>query len=158
MEQLLEKYRNLSERERRLVIIAGIGLVIAIFYAVVWSPLQTSIAKNEKGIANKQELLVWVEQNANKAIQLKQSAGRGSDFTGSLPQAVNQTAARFSIDITRMQPQKDEIQVWVDKASFDNTLGWLQQMEQMGINIAEADIAETDESGMIKIRRLRLSR
>lgn len=158
MEQLLEKYRSLSERERILVVVGGIGLVIALFYALVWSPLQTTITTSKKGIANKQELLVWVEQNANKAIQLKQSAGGGRSFTGSLPQAVNQAAARNSIDITRMQPQKDEIQVWVDKASFDSTLSWLQQMEQMGINIAEADIAETDETGMIKVRRLRLSR
>lgn len=158
MEQLLEKYRSLSERERRLVIVAGISLVITLCYVLVWSPLQSSISANQKGIANKQELLVWVEQNANKAIQLKQSAGGNRNFNGSLPQAVNQTAARNSIDITRMQPQKDEIQVWVDRASFDNVLSWLQQMEQMGISIAEADIAESDDPGIIKIRRLRLSR
>ncbi|UAA38906.1 type II secretion system protein M [Paraneptunicella aestuarii] len=158
MEQLLEKYRALNERERTLTIAAGIMLVVSIFYFGIWSPMQQSLKTNKAAVASQTELLEWVEQSANRAIQLKQSSGSNRTFNGSLPQTVNQTAARFNIAITRMQPQGDEIQVWVDKAPFNEVLKWLQQMEQQGINIAEADLAESDEPGMIKIRRLRLSK
>lgn len=158
MNQLLEKFNALNDREKKLVVVAGVVIVIALFYFVIWSPLQQSIKTNKASVESQQKLLTWVESNANKAIQLKQSAGSSGGFNGSLPQAVNQTAARFSIDITRMQPQKDDIQVWVDKAVFNDVLAWLQQLEQMGINVAEADIAESDEVGMIKVRRLRLSK
>ncbi|MCY7295663.1 type II secretion system protein M [Alteromonas sp. a30] len=158
MNQLLEKYNALNDREKKLVVIASVVIVIALFYFVIWSPLQQSIKTNRASVERQQELLVWVKENATKAIQLKQSAGSHGGFNGSLPQAVNQTAARFSIDISRMQPQKDDIQVWVDKAPFNNVLAWLQQLEQMGISVAEADIAESDEVGMIKVRRLRLSK
>lgn len=158
MEQLLEKYRSLNERERNLTIAAGIMLVISVFYFAIWTPMQQSLKTNKAAVASQTELLEWVEQSANRAIQLKQSSGSNQTFNGSLPQTVNQSAARFNIAITRMQPQGDEIQVWVDKAPFNEVLKWLQQMEQQGINIAEADLAESDEPGMIKIRRLRLSK
>ena len=57
-----------------------------------------------------------------------------------------------------MQPQGDDIQVWVDNASFESILNWLQALESMGIKITEADIAEGDGAGNVKIRRLRLSK
>ena len=120
--------------------------------------MQQSLKTNKAAVASQTELLEWVEQSANRAIQLKQSSGSGGNFRGSLPQTVNQTAARYKIAITRMQPQGDEIQVWVDKAPFNDVLSWLQQMEQLGIKIAEADLAESDEPGMVKVRRLRLKK
>lgn len=158
MEQLLEKYRSLNERERYLVIGAGTMIIISLFYLALWAPMQQSIKTNQASVASQTKLLKWVEQNANRAVQLKQSSGSSRTFNGSLPQFVNQTAAQFKIEITRMQPQNDEIQVWVDRAAFDDVLGWFQQMEQKGINIVEADLAESDDPGMIKIRRLRLNK
>lgn len=158
MNQLLEKFHALNEREKKLVVIAGIVIIVSLFYFAIWSPIQQSIKTNKASVESQTKLLAWVEQNAAKAIQLKRSSGKSGGFAGSLPQAVNQTAARFNIDITRMQPQKDDIQVWVDKAVFNDVLAWLQQLEQMGINVAEADIAESDDVGMIKVRRLRLSK
>ena len=133
-------------------------LVVSLFYFALWAPMQQSLKTNKAAVASQTELLEWVEQSANRAIQLKQSSGSGGNFRGSLPQTVNQTAARYKIAITRMQPQGDEIQVWVDKAPFNDVLSWLQQMEQLGIKIAEADLAESDEPGMVKVRRLRLKK
>lgn len=158
MEQLLEKFRSLSERERNLVLIAGVTITVFLFYFIIWAPMQQSIQTNTASVASQGKLLDWVEQNANRAIQLKQSSGSSGGFSGSLPQAVNQTAAQFKIEITRMQPQNDEIQVWIDRAAFNDVLNWLQRIEKMGINIAEADLAESDEPGMIKVRRLRLTK
>jgi general secretion pathway protein M len=57
-----------------------------------------------------------------------------------------------------MQPQGDELQVWVDQAAFNNVLEWLKAMESMGVVILQADIAEADAAGHIKIRRLQLGK
>jgi general secretion pathway protein M len=57
-----------------------------------------------------------------------------------------------------MQPQGAELQVWVDQAPFNDVLAWLQSMESMGVVILQADIAEADDAGYIKIRRLQLGR
>ena len=38
MNALLEKYKALTEREQKLVLISGVVVVIAIFYFAIWSP------------------------------------------------------------------------------------------------------------------------
>lgn len=157
MEQLKQRFAQLSEREQKMVTIAVAFVTIGLLYALVYAPISNSIETNRLAVKNQSELLTWVKQNANKVIQLRSSNSGSNSFNGSLPQAVNQTAARFDITITRMQPQGDEIQVWVDNARFNDVIAWLNAIEQTGISIVEADIAESDIPGNIKVRRLKLS-
>lgn len=158
LEELKGRFAELSEREQKMVLLSVITMIFAIFYFVVYAPMQNSIELGKVKVNAQKEALTWVTQNANKAIQLKQSGSATGNYKGSLPQAVNQTATRQNIAITRMQPQSDDILVWVDNAEFNSVINWLQALENMGIKITEADIAEGDGSGTVKIRRLRLSK
>ena len=157
MNKLLQTFHQLSEREQRLVIISAVVVVVGIFYWLIWSPLNQSLETDRKAVTAQQELLAWVQKNANRAAQLRGSAGKNAVFTGSLPQVVNQTAARLKIAISRMQPQGEELQVWVDQAPFD-VLSWLQALEKVGVVIKDIDIADADSPGMVKIRRLKLGK
>lgn len=158
MNKLMQTFHQLSEREQRLVLISAIVVVIGIFYWLIWSPLNQSLETATKAVNSQQELLAWVQKNANRAVQLRGSAGKGAVFKGSLPQVVNQTAARLKIAISRMQPQGEELQVWVDQAPFNDVLSWLQALEKMGVEIKDIDIAEANMPGMVKIRRLKLGK
>jgi general secretion pathway protein M len=62
------------------------------------------------------------------------------------------------IAISRMQPQGDELQVWIDQAPFNDVLSWLQSLEKTGISILDIDIAESNLPGQVKIRRLKLGK
>ena len=158
LEELKNRFQQLTDREQKLVLGASVVILIGIVYFAVYAPLQTSISQGKQALNAQKELLTWVTQNSNRAIQLKQSGNQGNSYQGSLPQAVNQTAGRANITIARMQPTGDDIQVWVDNAPFDDVLTWLDSLEKMGISIIEADIAEGDAAGNIKVRRLRLSK
>jgi general secretion pathway protein M len=158
MDKLKSTFLQLSEREQRLVIISAVMLLVAIFYWGVWSPLNTSINKAQNAVNNQTELLAWVQKNANKAVQLRSSSGNKASFSGSLPQAVNQSASRMKIAISRMQPQGDELQVWIDQAPFNDVLSWLQSLEKTGVSILDIDIAESALPGQVKIRRLKLGK
>lgn len=159
MEALLAKFKALTERERLLVVVAFVVIVVGLFYFAIWSPMNTSIERQRALIDDQQELLSWVQQSANRAIQLRQSGlGGQSRLNTSLPQAVNQTTARFNIAITRMQPQGDELQVWVDQAPFNSVVDWLNALERMGVVILQVDLTESDSPGQIKIRRLQLGK
>ena len=158
MNTLLEKYKALTEREQKLVLISGVFVVIAIFYFAIWSPLNNALLQQQKLLDNQQSLLVWVKDSAARAKQLRRVSGTSQGFSGSLPQAVNRTVAKHDIAISRMQPQNDELQIWVDQAPFNNVLEWLKTMESMGVVILQADITSADAEGFIKIRRLRLGK
>lgn len=158
MNALLEKYKALTEREQKLVLASAVVAVIALFYFTVWAPINNAIEKEQKLLDNQQSLLVWVKDSAARAKQLRRSTSGQRGFSGSLPQAVNRTTSQHNIEISRMQPQGDELQVWVDRAAFNNVLDWLKAMEKMGVVILQADIAEADLEGHIKIRRLQLGK
>jgi general secretion pathway protein M len=156
--KLKQSYQQLSEQEQRLVLISAIVIVIGLFYWVIWAPLNQSLETDRKAVAAQQELLSWVRKNANRAIQLRGASRSTSSFSGSLPQAVNQTAGRLNIAISRMQPQGEELQVWVDQAPFNDVLNWLQALEKMGVSILDMDIADANIPGQVKIRRLKLAK
>ncbi|MCU7553510.1 type II secretion system protein M [Alteromonas sp. ASW11-19] len=158
MNPILEKYRSLTDREQHLVLLSGVFVIIALFYWLIWAPLNNGLEQQRALLENQQELLVWVNDSASRAKQLRRAGTGNKAFTGSLPQAVNRTTTRHNIAISRMQPQGDELQVWVDQAPFNDVLAWLQAMENMGIVILQADIAEADVAGHIKIRRLQLGK
>ena len=158
MEKLKQYYTQLNDREQRLVLISAVLLVFAVFYWGLWSPLNQSVAKGQANLSNQQALLLWVKQSANRALQLQGSAKPAAKFSGSLAQEVNQSAARLNIAISRMQPQAEELQVWVDQAPFNDVLSWLQGLENKGIVILDFDITETNAAGQIKIRRLKLGK
>lgn len=156
---LKQRYKQLSEREQRIVLIGGIVLIIFLFYALIWSPLQQSVQQGRNAVSSQQKLLTWMQANANKAIQLRRGGSTNRPtFTGSLPQAVNQLAQRYQIAIARMQPQGDTLQIWVDQAPFNDTIAWLKSIEDKGINILDVDFAEVNQPGQIKIRRLLLGK
>jgi len=158
MNKLKLYYATLNEREQRLVLVSAVLVVIALFYWVIWSPLSQAVTKGRANLDSQQELLVWVQQSANRALQLQGSAKPSSKFNGSLAQEVNQSAGRLNIAIARMQPQGDELQVWIDQVPFNDVLSWLQGLESKGIVILDLDIAETNAAGQIKIRRLKLGK
>lgn len=158
MNALLERYKALTEREQKLVILSAVFIVIALFYFAIWSPLNNALAQQQKLLDNQQSLLVWVKDSAARAQQLRRVSGSEKNFSGSLPQAVNRTTAKHDIAISRMQPQNDELQIWVDQAPFNDVLEWLKSMENMGVVILQADITTADAEGFIKIRRLRLGK
>jgi len=155
---LVEKFRGLTEREQRLVIISAVVAAIAIFYFAIWSPINYALTQQQLLRDNQQQLLTWVQESAARAKQLRRSSSTTQTLTGSLPQAVNRTTTRHNIEISRMQPQGDELQVWVDQAPFNDVLAWLKTMESMGVVILQADIAEADAAGYVKIRRLQLGK
>jgi general secretion pathway protein M len=158
MDKLKSMFLQLSGREQRLVIISAVLVLVAIFYWGIWSPLNTSLERSQIAVKNQTELLTWVQKNVNRAAQLRSSGGNNTSFSGSLPQAVNQSASRMKIAISRMQPQGDELQVWIDQAPFNDVLSWLQSLEKTGVSILDIDIAESDLPGQVKVRRLKLGK
>jgi general secretion pathway protein M len=158
MDKLKVRFLQLSDRERRLMIVSACVLIVAIFYWGIWSPMTQSVERGQNTLSNQRSLLAWVQKNANRAAQLRSSVTTNSNFSGALPQAVNKAASAMNIAISRMQPQGQELQIWVDQAPFNDVLAWLQALESAGIQIIDLDMIQTDVPGQVKIRRLKLAK
>lgn len=151
-----EKWQNLNSREQQLVIAMSIAVICFLFVNLIWQPLNDNIAKAEKKLARQQELLVWVDE---KTSLVKASKGKSTSRGGSLSSIVNRTAKANKVNITRIQPQGESIQIWIDEVVFVNLLQWLNQLViSEGVSVTAIDLSATETPGITKVRRLQLGR
>ena len=158
MNALKQKFTALTEREQRLVLLSGLVILLGIFYWGLWAPLNQSISQQSQLLESNKKLVSWVEEQGQKAAHLRRTQSSPRQVTGSLPQLVTSTSSNHSLSISRMQPQGDEIQVWIDEAPFNSLVGWLNELETRGIVIEQLDVAVANATGMIKVRRLVLTK
>lgn len=157
MNNLRTWWQGLALREQQLVGFCAAILVIGIMYWGIWTPISNAQIEAERSHNAAQQTLNYVKQTANKIAGLKQ-AGAQEKVRGSLSSIVNQTAGQYQLEITRMQPQGDKIQLWMDDVPFDALLGYLHDLvEQKGLTLDSVDLAESDVTGFVKVRRIQLS-
>ncbi|WP_299795571.1 type II secretion system protein M [uncultured Shewanella sp.] len=158
MENLKAWWNGLILREQQLVGTCAVVLVIGIFYWGIWTPISNAELDAERRLQAQQSTLNFVKQTANKIAGLKQT-GAQAKFKGSLSAAVNQSAGAFGLEITRMQPQGNKIQLWMDDVPFDSLLGYLNELvQEKGLSLDSIDLAESDVPGLVRVRRIQLSK
>jgi general secretion pathway protein M len=157
MKKYFRWFYALSEREQKMVSIAGLVSVIAIFYFALWMPLNSALAQQKSVLENQTAFATWVEGQVFRAAKLRQSASSAS-FTGSLTQLVNQTTRTSKIQVARIQPVGDNLQISIDEVLFADLVSWLDLMERRGVIVVQSDITETNNAGYVQVRRLQLGK
>jgi general secretion pathway protein M len=153
-----EKWQQLNLREQRLVIIMSSVIGIFLLYSVIWQPLNDNLLKANEKLARQQALLVWVSEKTQYFNQINQGKGPVKSG-GSLSSVINRTANQHQLTITRMQPQGENLQVWIDAASFTQLLFWLEHLaNNEGLQVQNIDLARGDVPGEVRVRRLQLGK
>lgn len=151
-------WQGLNLREQRLVLVTGTFFSIFLLYNLLWLPLNESLVKTEKRLASRQALLTWVTDNTAR-YQSAKSSGGNQKSSGSLSSIINRTANQQQLTITRMQPQGDNLQVWLDSAPFTQLLFWLEHLtNNEGLQVQAIDLTQGDKQGEVRVRRLQLAR
>ena len=157
MENLRNWWSQLAQREQQLVAAMAVVVGISILYWGIWSPISNAEARALSQRNAQASTLAYVKQTANKIAALKQTSGRKA-VSGSLGSIVTQSAGRFGLTITRMQPQGNKIQVWMDDVPFESLLACLDDLvQQKGLSLDNLDVATADQVGMVQVRRIQLS-
>lgn len=160
MDKLQGWWRSISAREQRLVAVGGSCLLIGLCYWVVWQPIANRIAERERQVLSQQQTLAWLKEKGEEVLAMQGGQGRQLDTSGTLEGVVNRTAFNQKIKIARLQPQGQELQVWIDTVPFNDLLIWLASLaDQHGVQVQVIEVArENLAPGLVKVRRLQLSR
>ena len=153
-----ERWLALNIREQRLVIAMGSVVLFFILYSAIWKPLNNNIESAASKVSRYQDLQTLVQ---TETARYKSFVGAGNKVTskGSLSSVVNKTAGKNKIAIERMQPQGEDLQVWIEEVSFNQLLTWLEQLSSReNINVKSIDLSNTQQPGVVKVRRLQLGR
>jgi general secretion pathway protein M len=150
-------WQQLNIREQRLVTVMSVLISIFILYGLIWQPINENIAKKTLKLERQQALLTWVEENTQRYQQAKRNGGSSSG--ASLSSIVNRTSRANNITITRMQPQGDDLQVWIDEIAFSQLLTWLEQLaSRNGLQVKNIDLSSAEQPGVVRVRRLQLGK
>ena len=160
MDKLQAWWRSISPREQRLLAVGGGFLLIGLCYWVIWQPIANGIVERERQVLSQQQTLAWLKEKGSEVLAIQAGSGRKLDTSGTLEGVVNRTAFNQKIKIARLQPQGQELQVWIDTVAFDDLLLWLASLtEQYGVQVQVIEVAsENLAPGLVKVRRLQLSR
>lgn len=150
-------WQQLNIREQRLVVIMSALIAIFIFYSLIWQPMNENIANSKMKIERQQKLLTLVQEGTQRYKDAARNGGRSSGE--SLSSIVNRTSRLESISITRMQPQGDDLQVWIDEIPFNQLLSWLEKLaSRNGLQVKSIDLSKADQQGVVRVRRLQLGK
>ncbi|MDA0149343.1 type II secretion system protein M [Vibrio sp. LaRot3] len=151
-------WSSITQREQRLVSIGGAALLFGVIYWGIYQPIADSAAQAQQRIQNEKQLLSWVQKQADTISSLKAAGGQS---ISPLPfnQAISSSARRFKIELVRVQPRGEEMQVWVQPVAFNQLVNWLDYLNtNHAIDVIFLDIDKTARSGEVEIKRLQLSK
>jgi general secretion pathway protein M len=151
-------WQQLNGREQQLVLVMAIAVGVFAFYSAIWQPLNKGLADAQNKLVKQQQLLSWVQENTALYQQQKKSVGKSS-FSGSISSVANSSARKFKLSVTRMQPQGEDLQVWIDSTPFTQLLFWLEHLaNNEGLQVKAINLSQGDTVGEVNVRGLHLTR
>ncbi|WP_057832761.1 type II secretion system protein GspM [Colwellia sp. TT2012] len=151
-------WQQLNSREQSLVTAMTLVFIVFMFYSAIWQPLNNSLTEARSKLVRQQQLLSWVQENTALYQQAKRSGGTAK-LSGSIASVANRSAKTYKLTITRMQPQGDDLQVWINSTPFTQLLFWLEHLaNNEGLQVKAIDLTHGDSDGEVKVRRLHLTR
>lgn len=149
-------WNNLQPRERLTLIAGAAALLLLLLYAAVIDPYQARVERLEKQAAAQRADLEWMRQAATQVRALRAGAPRRSATGQSLLALADSTAKAQGLGsaVKRVQPEgQGSVRVWMEQASFDDVLRWLQTLtNRHGVRISALVADPSDEAGRADVR------
>lgn len=143
-------YDNLAERERRFVLVGGIGAAIVILLGIIL-PLNSNITQARQRVANKQADLAYIQSVT--PMLLASGPASGAVAGGSLVVIIDSSARESGLgkSLSSSQPTGDGgLRIRLDHVAFDGLLAWLSRLSQQhGVRVETAEIESAGEAGFV---------
>jgi len=149
-------WQQLEERERLLVSVMTPLLLVALFFWGLWQPLHQHLDEARLSVQSQKKLLNWTRQSVVRVQAAAGSAANQGRLRGSLSQVVSTLAKQQQVDITRLQPQGQMLDVRIDTVPFERFVNFSQALEAQGVYVEQLNLAASDTPGSVKVRSLRL--
>lgn len=149
-------FENLQPRERMIVIVGSILLVLTLLYSALWAPVMSKNKKLEAAVENKQSSLRWMQEASQKILSIQAANSSRLESGRSLISVVDtglvQAGLKSSLD--RMEPEGNEsVKLWLVKAAFDDLIRTLGKLEETsGVRVKSISINPGDTIGLVDAR------
>ncbi|MCG8433244.1 MAG: type II secretion system protein M [Gammaproteobacteria bacterium] len=147
-------FSGLEQRERLILVLGTVFVLITFGYLGVVEPVAKSHASLEQRVTAKRSLLSWMNNSATEIISLRRSTPATANRSGGSLLAIVDNAARsagLSSAVRRIdQDGDDAVRVRLEAAPFDDVLMWLDNLKrQYGVIVSLLNIDKNDAAGTI---------
>ena len=151
-------WENLGARERGLIVVGTVLVMMLLSYVLAWEPLRNSDRRLRQNVAERRADLAWMRQAAEEIKRLGGAgAARPVADNRSLLTLVDQTAraAGLGAALKRVAPQGDDkLSAQLDGAEFDKLIPWLSGLERdQAIAIISLNVDRTDAPALVSHTR-----
>lgn len=147
--KLSDSLANLSERDRRLLLIGGIAALALLVFGIL-IPLDRSVARERAKLTQKRADLVWMQ---SVAPEIANSAPPPSATGESLLVIIDRSARESGLasSITGSEPgAANSLSIRLEKAPFDTLVAWLARLSQQnGVSVDSATIEKGGAPGLV---------
>ena len=153
MDQFLAYWNGLDARERRMLAVGGVAVVLTVAYLAVIEPLMQYREQLESTVERKRETVAWMQAAVRELGNRPVAQAAGNVDTGSLLTLVD-TSARNALlgnAIKRVQQDGQQaVRVRFEAAAFDDLLLWLGGLQQQyGVVVKDFTLDKADAPGRV---------
>lgn len=148
-------FQSRPAQDQRALKLLALVLLPALLYFVLIFPVQRARQTLGADVAKQEQALTTMQENVARVLASRGAGSGKLDRAGRrLNQLLSDTAPEFNLVVSRLQPKGDnEMQIWLEEASFDDCLRWLHQLETgYGIQIASLNLNPGKTSGVVKLQ------
>ncbi|HCK8785462.1 TPA: GspM family type II secretion system protein LspM [Legionella pneumophila] len=149
----MKTYLNtLNDREKWMVIVAGVSLFIYGYYLLLYAPLSNQVNQKSTQLIEKTETLEWMKQvrmQKRSAIR-KESVDNSQLLTILASQLKNNKTLNFPYQL--QQTGSGDVQLTFDAVPFQNFIQWLAKINEVySISIKQFDVEKTSIPGVTRL-------
>ena len=150
LQQLHARYEQLSSRDQTILLILAGFILVVTFYVLAWSPLNQWSDSQMDDYGQQLETKAWLQTHIGKAREIENRKKSGATQRD-LPSVVSHVAKQAGITISRIQPDKKGLAVWLEDAAYQKVLGWLVALETNHyVVVRQIKLERLKEEGRIK--------
>ena len=141
-------YENLAEREKRFVLIGGIGAAVLLLLGIVL-PLNRNITQARHRVTVKQADLAYIQSVTPELANAGPMGSSGESLVVLIDSSARESGLGKSL--SNSQPTGDGgLRVRLEKVAFDGMVAWLARLaQQHGVRVESAEIETAGEAGLV---------
>ena len=146
-------WQDLDSRERQILILAGIVLVLVLYFSAVWYPIHSALDRAERRLESSRGDLLWMRTAAIEIQRLDAANQQPRVYDGSVLTLIGESAARNNVvaGIKKLDPEGTTVaRVTVEKMVYTDLMRWLLNMRNdYGVRVVNAGIRRGGLAGTI---------
>jgi general secretion pathway protein M len=150
------RWEALGARERRVASALAVAFGAALFYLLLWSPVESGLAKARTRLASAQEQLARVQEQAALVAKVR-AAPRVAPLANPAT-VLGQAAERHGLreQLKRVDAEgTDAVRAQIEGAPFTALMAWLIELqEQTGLRAESATLERHANPGTVNARLL----